>query len=199
MRLHARLQRPASHAHQHAGPAVIGFERGRVDDPRAAGHGLKAPGPLAVKASGRGSQSEDGLGACLQALYPCALPEQSDPGPGGPGRRSGRPRRSRRSESKFRKEGLRRCGIMDRRPHHSWRCLDEDAAFHDSARSQVVARPAKPDLWIRSNGHQVTGRSGARPSSSPGRQRSIRGAQWPDRQANRSALQRRWSVGAGCA
>ena len=100
----------------------------------------------------------------------------------------GRPGRSRRSESKFGKEGLRRCGIMDRRPDDAWRCLDEDPALHDSARSQVVAGSAKPDFWIRTYGHQFTGRSGARPSSSPGRRRSIRGAQWPDRPANRSAL-----------
>ena len=199
MRLHARLQRPASHAHQHPGPAIVGFERGCVDDSCAAGHGLKAPGPLAVKASGRGSQSEDGLGACLQALYPCALPEQSDPGPGGPGRRSGRPRRSRRSESKFRKEGLRRCGIMDRRPDHSRRCLDEDAAFHEASRSQVIAGSAKAHLRIGSNGHQITSRSGARPSSSPGRRRSTQGVRSHDRPANRSGPLRRWSVGAGSA
>ena len=53
--------------------------------------------------------------------------------------------------------------------------------------AQVVAGTAVADLGVRTDGHRLRRRSGARPSSSRGRRRSIRGARWPGRRASRNA------------
>ena len=191
-----RLEGVPAQADEDDRPAVDRLERGGMDDPGPAGDRLQAPAPLALEAGSGHAQAEDRFGPRLEALHVGVLAQQPEPRASGPGGRGRRPRRRRGSEPELREEDRGRCRVVQGRPDGPWRRLDEDPPL-DQAIARAGGRPDGESRPLGQDGRpSLRSRSGATPSSSRGRRRSIRGARWPGRRASRSEPRRRWWRGA---
>ena len=142
-------------------------------------------------------QAEARLGPRLEALDPGLLAQQAEPRRGrcGSSRRPARPAPPGRGAAP---------GTAPPTTAGSWsvaqtiarRGLDEDAALDAAVRRPVVAGASVADLGVGADRHRSDRRSGARPSSSRGRRRSIRDARRRGRRASRSGPRRPSSGGA---
>ena len=179
------------------GPAIERLERGRVDDPGPARDRLEPPGPLAVEAGCGHPHPEPRIGSRLEALDLSDVTQQPEPGARGACRRGRRPGSARpgpsRSSGKRARRGRR---IVQGRPDRrvAWRGRRRAArpapASEQAGPIAPAGRPPPVPTAI------VSRRSGARPSSSRGRRRSIRDARRRRRRASRNGPRRPWSSGA---
>ncbi len=195
MRLDPAGQRGPAQPHEDAGPAIERLEGGRVDDPRPAGDRFQPPAPFAVEAGAvtRTRKRESGRASRLSTR--AVVAQQPEPGVRRPRRRGRRPRRRGRPEPQLREEHRvsgpgraasprPRAGSRGRRRAARRRHASDGL----SARLSGVPPPVPTAI--------VSRRSGARPSSSRGRRRSIRGVRRRRRRASRSGPRRPSSSGA---
>ncbi len=200
VRLHPAGQRGPTKAHEDARPSIERFECGGVDDPRPAGDRLETPAPLAVEAGRRDPHPEARIRAGPRGSRPGPRRAAGRAGrvPSASSRRPARPARPDRAGARERGRPSRPGRGASPRPCAAWRARRRAARRRRRPRvRRPRARPpsAPPPVPTAI----LSRRSGARPSSSRGRRRSIRGVRWRRRRASRSGPRRPSSGGAAGA
>ena len=133
-------------------------------------------------------EAEDRLRSSLEALDPCPFAQQAEPRPCRARRRRGRPRRHGRPEPQLGNSEGRGSGTGVPPTHDPWRRLGRTRAVRPPARrAGDITGTSRPTSGSGRTAIELRPRSGARPSSSRGRRRSIRGVPWHGRPASRSA------------
>ena len=183
----AGLERAPPEPDEDVGPAIERLERRGMDHPRPTGdrlqppaHSLSNPEPVTrsrKRDSGRASRLSTRASSRSSPRRVLAVPR----------RRRGRPRRRRRPEPELREQRRGSPPGRGASPRRSAATPARRRVARPGVAAQVIAGTAKADLGVRTDGHRVRRRSGARPSSSRGRRRSIPVARRPDRRASRSA------------